>query len=161
MGPEFTRSERACWPCLSLNARFRLKTLGACGGATRPSASAVARTLRSALRDVVANGTGRRANAATTGSDGRPLVVAGKTGTGDNVRKSFDTDGNLIASRAVSRAATFAFIVGERHYGVITAYVHGDEAADYGFTSALATEVFRRIAPALVPVVENQPYAWL
>ncbi|MEE8311689.1 MAG: transglycosylase domain-containing protein [Candidatus Binatia bacterium] len=121
----------------------------------------VARTLRAALRDVVSTGTGRRANAAAIGSDGRPLVVAGKTGTGDHVAKSFDANGNLIASRAVSRAATFAFIIGERHYGVVTAYVHGKDAGEYVFTSALATEVFRRIAPALVPVVENQPYAWL
>ena len=66
-----------------------------------------------------------------------------------------------MKSRAVSRAATFAFIIGDRHYGVVTAYVHGESADEYGFTSSLATEVFRRIAPALVPVVEDQPYAWL
>lgn len=131
------------------------------GQPVRVMDQAVARALHAALRDVVENGTGRRARAAAYGSDGRPLAVAGKTGTGDNVAKSYDAEGNLVGARAVSRAATFAFILGDRHYGVVTAYVHGEGVDAYGFTSSLATEVFRHIAPALVPVVENEPYAWL
>jgi hypothetical protein len=56
-----------------------------------------------------------------------------------------------IASHVTSRTATFAFFVGERHFGVVTAYVPGPQAAEYDFTSALPTTVLKLLAPRLVP----------
>jgi hypothetical protein len=56
----------------------------------------------------------------------------------------------------VSRTATFAFLLGDRFYGVIGAYVKGPEAADYKFTSALATQVFKVLSPALGPLLRDR-----
>ena len=53
-------------------------------------------------------------------------------------------------SRPVSRTGTFAFYVGDRYFGVITAYVAGDKAANYVFTSALPVTALKLLAPALV-----------
>ena len=38
---------------------------------------------------------------------------------------------------------------------VIGAYVKGTEAADFSFTSALATQVFKILAPALSPILDE------
>ena len=46
--------------------------------------SEIAKVVRRGLIDVVQNGTARRAYDAVTGPDGQPLVIGGKTGTGDN-----------------------------------------------------------------------------
>ena len=52
-------------------------------------------------------------------------------------------------SYSVSRSAVFTFFVGDRFYGVVTAYVNGPQSASYDFTSSLATQVFRVLAPRL------------
>jgi membrane peptidoglycan carboxypeptidase len=117
--------------------------------------SEVAAALREALREPVEHGTGRRANGVLVDRNGRPLVVGGKTGTGDNVSKRFNAEGETIDERVLSRAAAFAFYIHDRYYGVITAYVPGANAADYGFTSSLTTEIFRMLAPVLEPLVER------
>jgi len=49
----------------------------------------VAATLRRALAGVVATGTANRVRGVYVGSDGTPLPVGGKTGTGDNRFESF------------------------------------------------------------------------
>jgi hypothetical protein len=54
----------------------------------------------------------------------------------------------------VSRAATFVFFLGDRFYGVVTAYVTGPEAARYQFTSALPVQVLKGLAPTLTPYFE-------
>ena len=54
-----------------------------------------------------------------------------------------------------SRSATFAFLIGDRHFGVITAYVEGEDAAGFGFTSSLPVQVLKELAPALVGLIQN------
>lgn len=113
----------------------------------------VARVLRDALVDVVENGTGRRVRGALTGRDGAPLVLGGKTGTGDNRYRVFGPGGQLVESRVVNRTATFVFMIDDRWFGVVTAYVPGAAADGYRFTSALPAEVLRVLGPELSPML--------
>ena len=113
----------------------------------------VARVLRSALLDVVEQGTARRARGAFRTPDGAPIPLGGKTGTGDHQKKRVDRWANVIDSEYVSRTATFVFFAGDRFHGVITAHVQGAEAAEYTFTSSLPAQVLRDLAPLLVPVI--------
>jgi membrane peptidoglycan carboxypeptidase len=115
----------------------------------------IAAAVRQALVGVVEQGTARRVYGAFV-SPGRPAVtVAGKTGTGDNRYEVFSSTGQVLQSRVVNRTATFAFMVGERFFGVVTAYVAGQEAAGYKFTSALPVQVLKVLAPKLMPLVER------
>jgi len=111
----------------------------------------VARALRGALLEVVANGTARRAN----GAFAEPL--GGKTGTGDHQKKRVDRWANVIESEYVSRTATFVFFAGDRFHGVITAHVAGPESAEYAFTSSLPVQVLKDLAPLLEPVFASAP----
>ncbi|MFH1144668.1 MAG: transglycosylase domain-containing protein [Candidatus Eisenbacteria bacterium] len=117
---------------------------------------AVAHALRSALVDVVENGTARRCLGAFRRGDGSVIPVGGKTGTGDHRFETFGRGGRLIESRVVSRAATFVFLIGERYYGVMTALVPGSEAADYSFTSSLPVHLLAAFAPLLMPLVDDE-----
>jgi membrane peptidoglycan carboxypeptidase len=110
---------------------------------------------RSALIDVVEQGTARRLQGVYRRPDHHPFQVGGKTGTGDHRQKSYGAHGRLIGSRMVSRAATFVFFLGERFFGVVTAYVTGPEAARYHFTSALPVQVLKGLAPLLTPCLER------
>jgi hypothetical protein len=83
-------------------------------------------------------------------------VVGGKTGTGDNRHEVYGSDGSVRESRAVNRTATFAFFLGERHYGVITAYVPGAAADNYRFTSALPVQILKNMAPQIAPYVHAE-----
>lgn len=121
----------------------------------RVFAPEVAQTLRRALMGVVAEGTGARLRNAYFAPNGTPLPVGGKTGTGDNRFDSFAAGGRLIDSRVVDRTATFAFFLGDRFFGTITAYVPGSQAADYHFTSALAVQLLKALAPQFGPVVNG------
>ena len=94
---------------------------------SRVMSSEVAVALREALIDVVANGTGRRALGSFTGPDGQPLVIGGKTGTGDNRYRVYAPGGRLLETRVVNRTATFAFFAGDRYFGVVTAHVPGPD----------------------------------
>jgi membrane peptidoglycan carboxypeptidase len=107
----------------------------------------VAQTLHGVLEDVVTSGTGRRVYGAFVGPSGKPLVVGGKTGSGDNRFVTFYKGGGVRSSRAVSRTATFVFYIGDRYFGVMTALVPGREAGDYEFTSSLPLAVLRMAAP--------------
>ncbi len=109
----------------------------------------VAETLRAALTRVVAAGTGRRVYDAFVGPDGKPVVVGGKTGSGDNRYSKFNRWGGVISSHAINRTATFVFYIGDRYFGVVTAIVPGREADKYHFTSALALAVLKLSAPAI------------
>jgi membrane peptidoglycan carboxypeptidase len=122
----------------------------------RVMAPEVATTALSALRDVVANGT------ATTIRDALPgpgLVIGGKTGTGDNVVRTFGAGGRVVSTRTVSRTATFVFAIGDRFYGVATAYVDGPAADQYAFTSGLPVRVVRLLLPRLPFLTDSVPYA--
>jgi membrane peptidoglycan carboxypeptidase len=117
----------------------------------------VARALRGALADVVDNGTARRVSGAFKTPDGKKIIAGGKTGSGDNRVKTFGRGGWLKSSRVVSRTATFTFYVGDRYFGVMTAFVPGKEAGRYEFTSALSVSVVRLLAPALNARLAGQP----
>ena len=113
----------------------------------------VARALRTAMVTVVENGTAVRARGALVGPDGRKAMVGGKTGTGDHRFKTFGAGGRLLESRVVNRTATFVFLIDERYYGVITAYVHGPDAAAFAFTSSLPAQLFKMLAPTISPLL--------
>lgn len=115
----------------------------------RVMSAEAARTLRTVLAEVVDNGTARRLKGSFVDAQGNPILVGGKTGSGDNRFKTFRRGGGLIASRAVNRTATFAFFISDRYFGVVTAYVPGREAAAYEFTSALPVSILKLAAPAI------------
>jgi membrane peptidoglycan carboxypeptidase len=119
----------------------------------RVLAPEVVAVLRQALGQVVEQGTARRLNAVLKGKDGKPLTVGGKTGTGDNRLNSYNPRGGLIGSRAINRTATFVFFIGPRHFGTLTAYVPGEQADHYSFTSSLPVQIVKQLAPVLGPVV--------
>ena len=124
-------------------------------------AAEVAQALRSLLAQAVETGTAIRAKGALQYEDGRPVMVGGKTGTGDNRYRTFDRDARLLTDRAVNRTATFAFLIGDRFYGVVTAHVTGPDAADYSFTSSLPVQLFVSLAPILRPLIQRaEPSAW-
>lgn len=115
----------------------------------------IARAVRQELIGVVEKGTARRAFQSVVLSNGQIVPVAGKTGTGDNRLESFTSSGHLIRSKVISRTAAFAFLVGDRFYGTIIAFVPGQSAASYRFTSALAVQIFKDLAPQLKPLMER------
>jgi membrane peptidoglycan carboxypeptidase len=115
----------------------------------RVMAPAVARALRGVLAEVVEGGTARRLAGAFSETDGTPVIAGGKTGSGDNRFKTFNRHGGLISSRPVNRTATFAFYVGDRYFGVLTAFVPREEAGRYTFTSALPVTILKLLAPAI------------
>jgi hypothetical protein len=81
--------------------------------------------------------------------DGTLMNCGGKTGSGDNRFETVAADGRSIASRAVSRTATFVFYVGDRYFGVVTAFVPGRQSGRYRFTSALPVSVLKLLAPEI------------
>ncbi|MGM8227042.1 transglycosylase domain-containing protein [Cellvibrio sp. ARAG 10.3] len=114
----------------------------------------VAQAMKLALGDVVTQGTGRRLRGAYEQFDGSELKMGGKTGTGDN-RLVSTGGGQRITGRALSRTATLVFYLGENHFGTLTAFVIGDEAGQYRFTSALPTQVLKGMAPIIEPYVQR------
>ena len=59
-----------------------------------------------------------------------------------------------MRSRSVSRTATFVFFIGDRYFGVITAYVPGQTAQNYNFTSALPVQILKNLAPEFNPYLD-------
>jgi len=106
----------------------------------------VASALRGTLATVVSNGTARRLSHAFVGNDGKALVAGGKTGSGDNRYRTFSRGGGIKSERPVNRTATFVFYVGDRYFGVVTAYVPGHDAGEFEFTSALPVTVLKLAA---------------
>ncbi|MFD2367421.1 transglycosylase domain-containing protein [Pseudoduganella sp. GCM10020061] len=120
---------------------------------------AVARVVADAIREVVSDGTARRAKSSFTLADGTVIALGGKTGTGDQRFDVYAPGGRLIESRFVNRSATFVFNIGERFFGSMTAYVAGPSAADYDFTSTLPVQLLTTLAPSLMPMIETPPPA--
>lgn len=52
-------------------------------------------------------------------------------------------------AQVVNRTATFAFYIGDRYFGIITAAVDGPVAQEYRFTSALPIAILKLLAPQL------------
>ena len=119
----------------------------------RALAPEVAQVLKAALAQVVEQGTARRLRGALLDAQGVPLAIGGKTGTGDNRQISHGTRGERIGERVLNRTATFVFFIGERHFGTLTAYVPGPEAADYRFTSALPAQILKSMAPLIAQAI--------
>lgn len=117
----------------------------------------IAALVRARMTGVVEKGTGRRAFHAFTRPDGTFIPLAGKTGTGDNRFKVFASAGRLTSERVVNRTATFVFLIGDRFYGTVTAFVPGEAAGDFRFTSALAVQVLKDLAPDLGPLIAADP----
>ncbi|AXS80313.1 transglycosylase domain-containing protein [Dechloromonas sp. HYN0024] len=119
----------------------------------------VAQVTRRALLRVVNSGTARRIKDAYRDHDEKPLLMGGKTGTGDHRSKVIGADGGVRSAKVMNRAATFAFYIGDRFYGVVTAFVPGAKAAGYDFTSALPVQIMKEMEPALRPLIADRPAA--
>lgn len=117
----------------------------------------VARVARSILSEVVEFGTARRLHGAVRDGEGKPVLIGGKTGTGDHRHDTYGAGGALVSSRVVSRSATFVFFLGERHFGTISAHVRGPAAAQHEFTSGLAIQAMQTLAPVLTRAIEPAP----
>lgn len=115
---------------------------------TQVIAPEVAAVVRGALSQVVDGGTARGLKPALAGPGG-VHVAGGKTGTGDHRYFVYGKNGSVVESRVVSRAATFVFMLDDRYFGVVTAYVPGPEAARFHFTSALPVRIAGLLMPAL------------
>jgi len=114
-----------------------------------------AKAARGALIGVVEAGTAGRLRGIYKSADGKPLSVGGKTGTGDHRREIWGAGGRLIDSIFISRAATFTFFLGDRFFGVITAYVAGPDAERYHFTSSLPVQIIKFLEPTLAPLLNK------
>ncbi|SAL86892.1 glycosyl transferase family protein [Caballeronia arvi] len=126
---------------------------------TRPKplvAPEIASVVQRLLRDVVAGGTAQRLAGGMTLADGRSLDVSGKTGTGDQRFNVYARGRRLIESRKMNRSATFVFVIGERFFGTLTAYVREPYAARYDFTSALAVQMLKSLGPVLQPLFADE-----
>ena len=121
----------------------------------RVLAPEIAAVLRAEMFKVVEVGTARRAYGSVVLSDGVKLPVGGKTGTGDNRIVVTLADRRRIDSNVMNRTATFVFLIGDRFFGVLTAFVPGQEAGSYGFTSALPVQAFRTVVHAIQPLFEK------
>ena len=131
--------------------------IAAAGKPERVMSSEVAGTLRRTLTTVVNEGTAARLRGAYADPQGQPLIVGGKTGTGDNRFDHFAAGGGITSSRVVDRTATFVFYLGDRFYGTVTAYVPGAQAAKYHFTSGLAVQLLKSLQPELKPLIDAPP----
>jgi membrane peptidoglycan carboxypeptidase len=114
---------------------------------------AVARVARAAMIEVVENGTARRLRGGYVDHNGVPLIIGGKTGTGDHRFDEYGPHGRLISSRVVNRTGTIVFYIGDRFFGTVTAHVAGQKAENFKFTSALSAQVLRSLAPILQPLI--------
>lgn len=115
----------------------------------------VASTVRRALFEVVQDGTARRLKGALVDANGRAIEIGGKTGTGDHRYGHNGRGGRTGAERKISRSATFVFMIGDRYFGTIMAYVSEPHAARYRFTSALPTQLLKSLGPQLLPVLDR------
>ena len=121
----------------------------------RVLAPEIAKVAREALIGVVENGTALRVRGVYADPEGNPLAMGGKTGTGDHRREVWGEGGRLIESTFISRAATFAFFLGDRFFGVMTAYVAGPDAEHYRFTSSLPVQIVKSLEPTLSPLLNH------
>jgi len=124
--------------------------------AQRILAPEIAAALRDAIAQVVEKGTARRLQGVFHQANGAPLKVGGKTGTGDNRIQRVTRAGYVISSQALNRTATFVFYLGPNHFGTLTAYVPGQAADKFHFTSALPVQVLKGMAPILQPYLQGQ-----
>lgn len=123
--------------------------------ANRVLAPEIVGPVRGLLRDVVQGGTGKRLAGGLAIGQGRTLPVYGKTGTGDQRFNVYARGARLIESRKVNRTATFVYMIGDRYFGTITAFVHEPYAARYTYTSAMAVQLLNSLGPTLRPILQR------
>ncbi|MBM3211692.1 hypothetical protein FJZ33_05715 [Candidatus Poribacteria bacterium] len=126
------------------------------GDGERVLPSEIAQVAKKALINVVEEGTAKRLYKAFSRPDKSYIVVGGKTGTGDNRRDIYSSKGRIISSKVINRTATFVFLIGDRFYGTITAYVDGPDAAHFKFTSSLPVQMMKILAPKLMPLIDTK-----
>jgi membrane peptidoglycan carboxypeptidase len=113
----------------------------------------IAVVVKEALANVVQDGTARRLRGTFPLGDGTYLPIGGKTGTGDHRFEVYAANGTVLETKVMNRTATFAFYLGSRFFGVMTAFVPGGAAADFHFTSGLAVQILKDMEPALRPLI--------
>jgi hypothetical protein len=121
----------------------------------RVLSSEIAGVAKELLFNIVKKGTAIRGNRSFMRPDGTEIPLGGKTGTGDHRREIYGRGGVLVGSRVMNRTATFVFLIGDRYFGTVTAFVPGPDAAHYGFTSALPVAILKAMAPKLMPLLEG------
>lgn len=111
-------------------------------GGRRAMRPEVAETALHAVHEVVSSGTARRLKGSIYKSNGEEVLIAAKTGTGDNRLDVHNAQGALIRSDAKNRTATLIFGIGENFYGTITAYVSSQNSNvdHFQFTSSLVVQ---------------------
>jgi membrane peptidoglycan carboxypeptidase len=109
----------------------------------------IATVVRGVLTQVVEVGTARGLRPALARPGGGKHQMGGKTGTGDHRYFVHAKNGAVVESRVVSRAATFVFMLDERYFGTVTAYVPGAEAGRFHFTSGLPVRIVGLLMPTL------------
>jgi membrane peptidoglycan carboxypeptidase len=115
----------------------------------------IADVVRRALIGVVEEGTAKRLKGALVRRDGSVVEIGGKTGTGDHRFDTYGRGGRLISSRIVDRSATLVFLIGDRYFGTMMAYVHEPYAANYKFTSAMPAQLLKALTPALLSLLDG------
>ncbi len=146
---------RLAWLHFAADTPYDTRFTHTAAAGERVMPAEVAQVVKQALYDVVNNGTARSIKA---GKDLNPkLRVGGKTGTGDHRREIYGRGGRRIRSQVISRTATFVFMLDERFFGAVVAYVPGEQAEKYQFTSALAVTVLRQLLPSLQPLLSSPP----
>ena len=116
----------------------------------------VAAVARAAMTDVVERGAVRARGAFTDDSTGTPLVMGGKTGTGDNRIRTTLRSG-ARTNIALNRTSTFVFFAGDRFFGTVTAYAPGPGSDAYRFTSSLPAQVLTLMGPELTLLTHAFP----
>ncbi len=127
------------------------------GAAERLLSTDLAAVVREAMIDIVEQGTARRAFGAVRGSDGMPLPIGAKTGTGNNRFRVVGRGGQVIQNRAINRTSTVVFFIDDRFFGTITAFVPGAEADGYDFTSSLPAQLLQILGPSLSRLAAEPP----
>lgn len=136
------------------NTPYETKLINDPDAGKRVMPSEVATAMREALSQVVDAGTAKRVSGSFITPDGKPLAMGGKTGTGDNRIEAFGSGGRILSSKSINRTATFVFYIGDRHFGTMTAFVPGQSAETFKFTSALPVQVLKGMAPILTPYLQ-------
>jgi membrane peptidoglycan carboxypeptidase len=116
---------------------------------------AIADIMKRTMIEVVNDGTAKRVKDAYANALGQPLVIGGKTGTGDQRYDEFGAGGKLISSHSVNRTGTFVFYIGDKYFGTIVAHVTGDDASKFNFSSALAVQMLKSLQPVLQPLISG------
>ena len=120
----------------------------------------VAMVAKELMKTVVSKGgTAARLRGVYKDAGGKALPIGGKTGTGDQRYEEFSSSGKKISSRAVNRSGTFLFYIGDKFFGTVTAFVGGNAASEYNFTSSLPAQMLKELSPIINTVVNENSLA--